>query len=227
MILLLLLCLFACASSLLHTQLHRTRYNSRLLSKLFDLEESHLLSALRIDEAVPTRGVYVVENKSKVVQHVGHSFVNIFEDINYFKQKFKGDENKLYSLRIQSFPAQVPANVIIDYKSELLAQLKSQGTQLDDGEWQILPSDITTEEKVSPMVDYKVITIGDDDDDVLELTVSNVDKVLDEVRPYLIADGGNIRVVEVDVDASCVKLELQGACGSCPSSTVSILTIYL
>lgn len=34
----------------------------------------------------------------------------------------------------------------------------------------------------------------------LELTPANVDKVLDEVRPYLISDGGNIEVVRIDTE---------------------------
>lgn len=42
-------------------------------------------------------------------------------------------------------------------------------------------------------------------------------QVLDEVRPYLMADGGNVEFVELD--GLVVKLRLQGACGSCPSST--------
>jgi len=56
----------------------------------------------------------------------------------------------------------------------------------------------------------------------LELTVSNVDKVLDEVRPYLVADGGNVAVASVDDDTRSVYLVLEGACGSCPSSTVTM-----
>ena len=55
----------------------------------------------------------------------------------------------------------------------------------------------------------------------LDFTVENVDKVLNEVRPYLIADGGNVGVVGIDEETRDVKLTLQGACGSCPSSTVS------
>ena len=56
----------------------------------------------------------------------------------------------------------------------------------------------------------------------LELTVANVDAVLDEVRPYLVADGGNVAVASVDTATRDVFLELQGACGSCPSSTVTM-----
>ncbi|EFJ25024.1 hypothetical protein SELMODRAFT_16558, partial [Selaginella moellendorffii] len=50
-----------------------------------------------------------------------------------------------------------------------------------------------------------------------DFTAENVDKVLDEVRPYLVADGGNVAVVSV-ADGT-VSLELQRACGTCPSST--------
>ena len=53
-------------------------------------------------------------------------------------------------------------------------------------------------------------------EDELELTVENVEKVLDEMRPYLQSDGGNVRLAEID--GPIVRLELQGACGSCPSS---------
>ncbi|XP_016472160.2 nifU-like protein 3, chloroplastic isoform X1 [Nicotiana tabacum] len=55
---------------------------------------------------------------------------------------------------------------------------------------------------------------------VLPLTEENVEKVLDEVRPGLMADGGN--VVLHEIDGLVVVLKLQGACGSCPSSTMTL-----
>nr|GMC87845.1 nifU-like protein 2, chloroplastic [Ipomoea batatas] len=54
----------------------------------------------------------------------------------------------------------------------------------------------------------------------LPLTAENVESVLDEVRPYLIADGGNVALHEID--GNVVKLKLQGACGSCPSAVVTM-----
>ena len=54
----------------------------------------------------------------------------------------------------------------------------------------------------------------------LELTADNVELVLDEVRPYLIADGGDVELVEID--GLVVRLKLNGACGSCPSSTTTM-----
>jgi Fe-S cluster biogenesis protein NfuA len=56
----------------------------------------------------------------------------------------------------------------------------------------------------------------------LEFTAANVDKVLDEVRPYLIADGGNVSIERVDEEGKIVYLKLEGACGSCASSTVTM-----
>ncbi|KAG8096220.1 hypothetical protein GUJ93_ZPchr0013g33794 [Zizania palustris] len=53
-----------------------------------------------------------------------------------------------------------------------------------------------------------------------ELTADNVDCVLDDVRPYLIADGGDVTVVSVD--DGIISLKLEGACGSCPSSTTTM-----
>lgn len=54
----------------------------------------------------------------------------------------------------------------------------------------------------------------------MQLTLENVETVLDEMRPYLISDGGNVEIVELD--GPIVKLRLQGACGSCPSSTMTL-----
>ena len=54
----------------------------------------------------------------------------------------------------------------------------------------------------------------------LALTQDNVENVLDELRPYLMADGGNVELV--DIEGPTVKLKLQGACGSCPSSAMTL-----
>jgi Fe-S cluster biogenesis protein NfuA len=56
--------------------------------------------------------------------------------------------------------------------------------------------------------------------EALTLNPANVETVLDTLRPYLMADGGNVELVEID--GPIVKLRLQGACGSCPSSTMTL-----
>lgn len=56
--------------------------------------------------------------------------------------------------------------------------------------------------------------------DTMELTTENVETVLDTLRPYLMSDGGNVELIELD--GPIVRLRLQGACGSCPSSTMTL-----
>ena len=48
-----------------------------------------------------------------------------------------------------------------------------------------------------------------------------IESALDQIRPYLEADGGNVKVLEVTEDM-ILKLELLGACGSCPMSTMTL-----
>lgn len=48
-----------------------------------------------------------------------------------------------------------------------------------------------------------------------------VQNVIDQVRPYLQADGGDLKFVELTAD-NIVKVELQGACGSCPYSRMTL-----
>ncbi|MDP2423532.1 MAG: NifU family protein [Bacteroidales bacterium] len=51
--------------------------------------------------------------------------------------------------------------------------------------------------------------------------INKVQSVIEQVRPYLQADGGDIRFVEL-TDDNIVKVELQGACGSCPYSRMTL-----
>ena len=51
--------------------------------------------------------------------------------------------------------------------------------------------------------------------------IKKVENVIDQIRPYLQADGGNIRFVELTEDY-VVNVELLGACGSCPMSTMTL-----
>ncbi len=53
-----------------------------------------------------------------------------------------------------------------------------------------------------------------------EITFDSVDNVLDTIRPALMADGGNVELV--DVEDGIVKLRLQGACVGCPMSQMTL-----
>lgn len=48
-----------------------------------------------------------------------------------------------------------------------------------------------------------------------------VEEGLDMIRPYLMADGGSVRLLNITEDM-VVELELMGACGSCPMSTMTL-----
>ncbi len=52
-----------------------------------------------------------------------------------------------------------------------------------------------------------------------ELT-QRIEASLDSIRPYLEADGGNVKINEITSD-NTVRLEFVGACGSCPMSTMT------
>ncbi|MCM3760459.1 NifU family protein [Alkalihalobacillus oceani] len=47
-----------------------------------------------------------------------------------------------------------------------------------------------------------------------------VSEVLDKLRPFLLRDGGDVELVEVE--DGIVRVRLLGACGSCPSSTITL-----
>ena len=53
-----------------------------------------------------------------------------------------------------------------------------------------------------------------------ELTVK-VKNIIEQIRPYLQADGGDISFVELTED-KVVNVELQGSCGSCPFSRMTL-----
>jgi len=51
--------------------------------------------------------------------------------------------------------------------------------------------------------------------------IERVEAALEKIRPFLMADGGNVRVIEI-TDDMVVKLELEGACGTCPMSPMTM-----
>ena len=51
-------------------------------------------------------------------------------------------------------------------------------------------------------------------------TKLEVEKILDEVRPQLQADGGNIELV--DVIDGVVRVKLKGSCAGCPMAAMTL-----
>ncbi|MFV0248443.1 MAG: NifU family protein [Tenacibaculum sp.] len=50
--------------------------------------------------------------------------------------------------------------------------------------------------------------------------ISNVEKALEEIRPFLISDGGNIKLLSIENNT--VKVQLEGSCSDC---TVNQMTL--
>lgn len=55
---------------------------------------------------------------------------------------------------------------------------------------------------------------------MIDLT-AKVEMALEQIRPYLKADGGNVTLIEI-TDEKIVKLELLGACKSCSMSLMTL-----
>ncbi len=53
------------------------------------------------------------------------------------------------------------------------------------------------------------------------LDKTKIQEVIDRVRPFLQRDGGDVQLVDVTED-NIVKVNLTGACGSCPMSTMTL-----
>ena len=58
-------------------------------------------------------------------------------------------------------------------------------------------------------------------DNVNKELKDKVINVLEQIRPYLQADGGDLQFVNITEDM-VVNVQLQGACGSCPYSTITL-----
>jgi len=55
----------------------------------------------------------------------------------------------------------------------------------------------------------------------MKAILERVEKALEKIRPYLVADGGDIEVVEI-TDDMVLKVELKGACHGCPFSVQTL-----
>ncbi|PKP52605.1 MAG: hypothetical protein CVT92_08220 [Bacteroidetes bacterium HGW-Bacteroidetes-1] len=55
----------------------------------------------------------------------------------------------------------------------------------------------------------------------IEVLTKKVKNLIEQVRPYLQQDGGDINFVNI-TDDMVVNVELTGACGSCPYSTMTL-----
>ena len=52
-----------------------------------------------------------------------------------------------------------------------------------------------------------------------------VENVINEIRPILQADGGDIQLMSVDEKTGIVTVALRGHCGSCPHAQMTLLAV--
>jgi Fe-S cluster biogenesis protein NfuA len=50
--------------------------------------------------------------------------------------------------------------------------------------------------------------------------LERIEQALETIRPYLHTDGGDVKLLEV-TDEMVARIELLGACGACPMSTMT------
>lgn len=190
------------------------------LGQSFDYKK--FLDIYRVDDSagVKLSGVYAIEEKNNGVLFVDCS-QDVYSDLSNIFQSLQSKEN-VYFVRIQTFKNPMD-EFILKYKDELVAQTSPKYSDVP------LLIKAGGEAIISPFALSQSISIEEYSDELnleMELTIENVEKVLDEVRPFLIADGGNISIESIDSKTRDIALMLQGACGSCPSSTVSNIHCY-
>jgi Fe-S cluster biogenesis protein NfuA len=54
-----------------------------------------------------------------------------------------------------------------------------------------------------------------------EELLTRIESAMDEIRPYLIEDGGNVEIIEL-TDDYIVKIKLLGTCSNCNMSTLTV-----
>lgn len=63
---------------------------------------------------------------------------------------------------------------------------------------------------------------GDEVGDTDPVRHLQVAAVIDDVRPGILADGGDVELVSIDDDSGVVTVRLTGACVGCPSATITM-----
>jgi len=70
-------------------------------------------------------------------------------------------------------------------------------------------------------MESEVVTPETSSTETVSIDKDKVQEVLNMLRPYLQADGGDVELIDVS-EQGVVSVRLQGACGTCPSSTYTL-----
>ncbi len=93
----------------------------------------------------------------------------------------------------------------------------SSGHALDSSELQPTPVAVSVGLSAKSPATGEVI-----DDSERARRKESLDELMELMRPAVQADGGDLAVMDVDYDTGVVEVQLQGACGSCAISAVTL-----
>lgn len=134
-------------------------------------------------------------------------------DVNAMSQSEKDEYDGKKSKMVAAMGQRMDENASLN-----MPKLRSA---VQDGDWSEVIEDqnMQSGSKTTPFVQAQVHRSigGEGQSRGVEMTMETVDEALEEVRPFLMADGGNVKVMEVENGR--VLLQLQGACGSCAASS--------
>ena len=153
-------------------------------------------------------GVYVVRDSTGRVTYVGAS-TDVTQAVEGHRRRF-GDDT-CASVRVVEKPTSTRPDDLEKMRERVVASLPAIPEGNLDDRWTEIVSPFENGEKQKTLLSSS-----------MEFNLANVDKVLDEVRPMLVADGGNVEVASIKVADKSVVLILKGACGSCPSATTTM-----
>ena len=147
-----------------------------------------------------------------IIELKSFTFTSLIREYGTLKSNNHKSFSRSKSSRINTYNSNINSNNIV-----LNNHISSTSLQAAEEEQIISPFDrVENDNDDEWESDLGEGDFGDD----LPLTAENVEMVLDEMRPYLKADGGDVALAEID--GPIVKLELQGACGTCPSSSMTM-----
>ena len=206
--------------SLFRTRLLLSSKDDTTTSIEYQLENSiNIQDFISKSGALKLQGVFVLEDSDDATLIV-ESSNDVRTEVESIISTYT--EEKFSKIRLQTFSSSNDAAMFAAYKAELTTQTNPKITnyraKVIQSPFQSPPPQPPAAAAVASPLSSSKLPPGE-----LELTMENVNRVLDEVRPYLVADGGNVAVVSVDSETRDIALALQGACGSCASSTVQII----
>lgn len=149
---------------------------------------------------------------SSIVQAISQD-----EEMKKQKESQQEDPDEKYEAFLEALPPKIRAKVIEEeMQNTKKSERRGKGDVEEEAEDCVVESPFDAEEEEEANAIANALASSS----TLSLTEANVESVLDTLRPFLISDGGNVALK--GISKGIVYLELEGACGSCPSSSMTM-----